>query len=201
VSRRLLAWVIPGIMFAIGCLVGGVLGSVDVLHFDKRVDVLGLSTLVATVAISAVFYRKFARHQYSDQLRKDALLRRLRESFENVCALEECCESKPLMLSAVVSALKICGREFRLFVEFSRTMDPKNSPAVSQGAVKEHAMATRDINRLLTWTTIGKQSSPPVAIQNGVITLSGDRRVEVELRIQDLKRTLLDVEIAIIVAV
>lgn len=68
--RRLASAAICLVMLLLGFIGSKVIRDVPYFQVDTNIDVVAITALLITIAISAVFYRSFEKVKYSDQLKK-----------------------------------------------------------------------------------------------------------------------------------
>ena len=178
----------------LGYVAARIIGDIHSYSFDHTIDPLALIALLLTVLVSVVFYRKFERLKYSDQLKKNAVIARLKVSVDNLLALEEKCSSGELVYADIVKGLRSCRREFESYTRYSQAL----TCPVGDNSASQYRLVCSELKDLLTNTPPGPEPSPSIRIIDGRIQLGSDRLVMVEQRIDDGKGILFDIEKTVI---
>jgi hypothetical protein len=196
---RFLAYIL---VFLTGFLAAKFFHVWGLFKWDNKVNAVSVASLVLTAGISVAFFAVFERQKYSDKLRKDALLDRLRACRTSLLSLDELCEENILDYNKVVPTIKKFRREFRIFMQFAAAA---KSP-VKEGDQKGFNSIAKTIHQLLTDTPIRIDTSkaPKDAAlrkDGNSLILSADRRVEVINQIDREKRCLDGIETGIILKI
>ncbi len=171
--------------------------NVPLFTLDHEVDVVGLSALLTTIVVSIVFYRRFEKVKHSDQLKKTAVIERLKRSFHNLERLESLCEGRPIGYVDVVKTLKRCRNEFDAYVDYVADL----SSPVSAVAVATFQLSCTELKDLLTNTPHTPSLQSEIEIVENSIRISANRQIEVENVLGKARRTLFTIEKAVILDV
>lgn len=178
----------------LGYVAARIIGDIRSYSFDHTIDPLALIALLLTVLLSVVFYRRLERLKYSDQLKKDAVIARLKVSVDNLFTLEEKCSSGELLYTDIVKALRKCRREFESYASYAKAL----TCPVGENSASQYRLVCSELKDLLTNTPPGSEAHASIRIIDGRIELDGDRLVEVEQHIDVGKGILFDIEKKII---
>jgi len=200
--RYLLRVASYSIVFLLGFAVAKVIHVGSMFTWDTKVNPVALASLLATLGISVTFFAVFERQKYSDKLRKDALLERLKVCRSSLLSLEEMCEETTLDYDQIVRTIKKFRREFRVFMQFA---EAAKSPLAEQDRNGFNKIA-REIHELLTGTP--RRPNPhlipvnaPLTKDGTSLTMSPERQIEVTAKIDQEKRCLDGIETGIILRI
>jgi hypothetical protein len=190
------------ITFLVGFTFAKVIHARGVFTWDPRVNLVSLASLLFTIGVSVTFFAVFERQKYSDKLRKDGLLERLKVCRSSLMNLEEMCEETTLDYDRIVRIIKKFRREFRVFMQFA---EAAKSPLIEKDRKGFNAIAG-EIHELLTGTP--RRQNPEVAPANlplrkeGTnLMISSERQIEVAAKIDKVKRCLDGIETGIILRI
>ena len=190
------------ITFLVGFAAAKVIHARGMFTWDPKVNPVGLASLLITLGVSVTFFAVFERQKYSDKLRKDALLERLKLCRASLMSLEEMCEETTLDYDRIVRTIKKFRREFRVFIQFAEAA----KSALSETDRKGFNKTARDIHELLTGTTRRPDPesapvNPPLRKDGANLIMSPDRQIEVTGKIDQEKRCLDGIETGIILRI
>ena len=180
-----------------GFLLSRMVKNIGRFSLDTVVDPLAALAFLYSLLISVVLYRRFESRKYSDQLRKNAALGRLRASFDNLVHLEGCCSANQFQYTDAVRLITKCRREFEQYLGYAAAM----AFPVRDTHITSYQLIWSDLRHLLTYTSPTPTMNDPIRVDAGVVTCSPDRMVEVERRIDDGRRLLFEIEKEIIAEV
>jgi hypothetical protein len=186
-----------GLAVAVGVVLGRIFRDVPYFTVGHEIDLVATLGLVLTVLISIAFYRHFEKRKHSDQLRKQAALERLSASMRNVTALDEHCGASRPEYLGVVKLLKKCRSDFNQYVRFAEAVQFP----VERSTESAYRIAWAELRELLTNTPAATAAEAPLKVVNGCLVLSENRRVEIEIQMNEVKSALFSIETAIIIKV
>lgn len=179
-----------GIALGAGFLLGKTVADVPYFALEREVDLFGGWTLLLTAVISIILFRPFEKAKYSDQLRKNAVMGRLEECLALIRLLEELCARQEFALPEATGLVKRARRTFISFVGFAGNLGHPVDVRLQDRTVVSYAR----LRDLLTEQPFPDEPDPPLLVRplNGVpfVTLSKDRRIQVELLLDETRETL-----------
>lgn len=190
-AGTLIAWVTAG---AIGFYLARIIADSSRFQLDDKVDPVAIAALLLSVILSVIFFRTLERQKYSDQLRKDALLERLRQVTRSLRAVEDVCRPGKAPWISVVSAVTTCRRDFETFVRFARELSFEAAEPVKLELRKQ----MMQLRNLLTNTPRGQTAHAALSVVANVVTYSEERRAEIDYNIREADRLLGTIEILLI---
>jgi len=179
---------------ALGFLAAKYVGNVAYFQMDPQIDLVALFALLLTATISVVFYRKFEKVKYSDQLKKNATLDRLRASMDALIQLEELCTASEVPYQEVVKVARKCRREFEAYVSFATAL----AVPVSDGKDTKYKLICAELRNQLTDIPTKTAVNPQLRVTKNLLKITPDRLVEVENQIDEGKRILFQIQKEII---
>jgi hypothetical protein len=187
-----------GFALGVGFLLGKTLTDVPYFTLKREVDLFGGWALLLTAIISIVLVRPFEKAKYSDQVRKNAVMTRLDECLALVRLLEELCARQEFAYTDAVALVRKARLTFKSFMGFAANLEHPISLELRNKAILTYAQ----LHDLLTEQAPLNHPSPPLLVRNlnGVpfVTLSDNRRVEVERALDQAKETLYSVQEGVI---
>ncbi|HEV2149710.1 MAG TPA: hypothetical protein VGR37_20080 [Longimicrobiaceae bacterium] len=180
-------------LLLIGFVVGKIF-TVPGVTIDKEVDPLAAIALLLTVLASFVLFRRFERVKYADQVKKDAVMDRLRSPLQQLQQLEDLCEQAEIPWVGATRLIKRCASDFEGYSRFTARL---NGP-VEDGDVPKYVGMCRELGKLLTDTPRRGEVDPDLRVVDGNILVSAGRRVQVERKIGEAKEFLYQVQTRVI---
>ena len=174
----------------LGYVAARIIGDIRDLTFDHTIDPVAVIALLLSILLSVVFFRRFERLKYSDQLKKDAVIGRLKASVDNLFELEEKCATGDLNYTEIVKRLRRCRREFESYVQYAGAL----GCPVGDSTSSKYRLVCSELKDLLTNTPQSTDTDSAIRVSDGRIELSGGRLVEIERQIDDGKSILFEIE-------
>lgn len=169
----------------------------DSIAIETTLDPVAIAALLVTIVISAVFFRRFEKSKYSDQLKKDSVLLRLRESLDNLKRVDELVRRGRIPFSHMAQAIKRCRKEFGLCYKLAGLLG--HPPA--DGKAGEYMRLCSRLLDMVTNTPVVPLPDPPVSVINGIIHLSDERVAETQNLVAEGKELILEMEARVISSV
>jgi hypothetical protein len=175
---------------SIGFVLAKYVGNVAYFQVDRQIDLVAVVALLLTITLSVVFYRKFEKVKYSDQLKKNATLERLSSSMDSLTQLEDLCTANEPFYSEVVKLCRKCRRDFEAYVSFANAL----SVPLLDGNDTKFKLICSDLRNNLTDLPPRSDPNPKLKVAKNVLRIAPDRLVEVENQIDEGKRLLFEMQ-------
>ncbi len=190
---------IPYLVIAVlAFFVGGIAAPSSPFAWDHKINPVQLATLVVTAGVSLAFFRKFEKQKYSDRLRKDALLERLKLVTGKLDKLQAVTEKTAPEYGKIVSSIKQCRIEYLSFCRFAKIIGHV-VPMESHTELMTH---WKTLWRLLTDTPAATPATADAALSvtSGHVRLSPNRAVVVGQEIEASRQALASIQTDVILS-
>jgi hypothetical protein len=168
------------------------------LQVEKKVNLAEIATLIATIFISILFFRRAEREKYSDQLRKDVLLQRCDSTLVDLAELETLlAQPTPRYLDLV----RVSTRALRSLGDLC-TLCTDLSISVTNGTRANAQMHLRNSRRLLTDSVAAiTPTQYGVVVANGIATIGSETQSEAKFELDSARRHLRQIQTQIVLNV
>lgn len=187
-----------GIALGAGFLLGKTLTDVPYFTLKREVDLFGGWALLLTAIISIILFRPFEKAKYSDQVRKNAVMTRLDECLALIQLLEELGARQEYAYTEAAGLVKKARRTFKSFDAFAGNLGHPIDMRLYDKAIVSYG----ELRDLLTAHPSPDEPRPSLVVRHldGVpfVTLSNDRRVQVERVLDQIKETLYSIQQGVI---
>jgi hypothetical protein len=200
--RRLIGIACYFLAFFTGLVSAKIIHGWGMFAWDHKVNPVELASFILTAWISVAFFAVFERQKYSDKLRKDALLERLKTCGVSLLTLDEMCEETALEYDRVVRTIKKFRGEFHVFMQFAAAakwpIAEKDRNDFNKAASAIHVLLTGTPRRIVG---VSPLESAPLTKDGKNLLLSPERQVEVKNKINREKQCLDGIETGIILKI
>ncbi len=178
----------------IGAVLAKWLGDIPMITLDRSIDPVALLGLIFSVLAGAFLYRRFESSKYADQLSKNAVLARILAVRSRLEAVEAFIGSDSPRDSEAAQLIKRCRIDLQALKDHAKAFEFE----LSETDETKFELRISELNTLLTHTPRLQSPSDPLRVENNVLIMSRDRRIEVETAIRKAGEVLLAVERAVI---
>jgi hypothetical protein len=174
-------------------IMGGVLWEfvrhIPSYSIDPSLDIVALAALFMAVA-SLLLYRPLERARHSDEMKKTSIVKRLEACQLALLRVEELLAQAAPSYTDVVKACTSCRKEYRRYSKYRAAIE---KPHADKETTK-YELCCAELREMLTDTPPTNVENSPLRVENGLLHVAANRRVQVEQKIDELQELLYEAE-------